>query len=250
MRQKFTLLFAALLLLASGSRTLAQNLLRQSFDTTSILANTGAFGWNDSIDVSYCCAATYHWYYGPPLGEFNSYTYVYAPWGSSSVYPSPDPHSGIGMAQYNTYSMEGPFCCGIPASHTELHTPSVSLPSSGVSAISYWLYITAPEYYWSPYYTSDSVNVWVSTGPRYSGGTRLRKVGIDDTYSTIGWVQYTDTLPSSYYGSNAYISFVGWPGYYEGSNADINMDDVTVDHYTSCSGHPNAGYITFSCIYT
>jgi len=244
MRQKITLLFAAFLLLASGSKTLAQNIMRQSFDTTNILANTGAFGWNDSIDVTYCCAVTYHWYYGPALGDFNSYSYISAPWGSYSVYPSPPAHTGKGMAQFNTFNMEGPFCCGIPAVHTELHTPSVSLPSSGKNTVSYWLYITAPEYYWSPYYTSDSINVWINSGPRYAGGTYLRKVGIDNTSSTIGWVQYTDTLPSSYYGSDAYISFVGWPGYYEGDNADINMDDVTVDHYTSCSGHPNAGYIS------
>jgi len=245
MKQKLTLLFVALSFLAFSNRSKAQNIMRQSFDTTNILANTGAFGWTDSVDYAYCCAPTYHWYYGPQIGPTNSFSgYFSGPFGYTYTYPNPNPHTGKGMAQFNTNDMYGPYCCGIGAGHTELHTPSVSLPSSGKSAVSYWLYITQPYYYYSPYYTSDSVNVWISTGPRYSGGTRLRKVGIDNVSSTIGWVQYTDTLPSSFYGSNAYISFVGWPGYYDYDNADINMDDVTVDHYTSCSGHPSAGYIT------
>ncbi|MGN6567386.1 MAG: calcium-binding EGF-like domain-containing protein, partial [Flavipsychrobacter sp.] len=244
MKQKLTLLFVVLLFFAFSSQSYAQNIMRQSFDTTNISANTGAFGWSDSVDYFYCCGPYSHWYYGPPIGTLNTWNYYSGFLGSAYMYPNPNPHSGKGQATFNTCYMYGPYCCGIGAGHTELHTPSVSLPSSGKSTVSYWLYITAPYYYYSPYYTSDSVSVWVNSGPRYSGGTRLRKVGTDNTYTTLGWVQYTDTLPSSFYGSNAYISFVGWPGYYAYDNADINMDDVTVDHYNSCSGHPSAGYLT------
>jgi len=246
MKQKFTLLFV-LVVLFSSSRSFAQNITRQSFDTTNIDATTGAFGWTDSVDGSICCAPDYHWFYGPALGTTNSFTYLSStPIGTGAytyTYPNPNPRSGRGMAQFNTDNMEGGVCCG-SYERTELHTPSLSLPSSGKCAVSYWLYVTAPYYYHSPYYVYDSVAVWINSGPRYTGGTRLRKVFIDNLSSTTGWVQFTDTLPASYSGSNAYISFVGYPGYYNYDNADINMDDVSVDHFSSCSGRPSAGYIS------
>ncbi|MBS1689177.1 MAG: hypothetical protein JSS96_10665, partial [Bacteroidetes bacterium] len=244
MKQKLTLLFVALSFFAFSNRSTAQNIMRQSFDTTNIEASSGAFGWTDSVDYFYCCSPYRHWYYGPPIGTLNTWNYYSGFMGYAYMYPNPNPHSGKGQATFNTAYMYGPYCCGIGAGHTELHTPSVALPSSGKSTVSYWLYITRPYSYSTPYYTSDSVSIWINNGPRYAGGTRLDKIGVDNVSSTLGWVQYTDTLPASYYGSNAYISFVGWPGYYGYYNADINMDDVTVDHYTSCSGHPTAGSIT------
>ena len=246
MKQKITLLFFVALI-ALSPRSQGQNLLKESFDTSS--TDAFVFGnfhnWTDSIyQMGGCCAPTYHWIVGQPPGTYNSLTYVsYGTLGYSEWYPSASPHSGKSYAFLNTtYMLYGGYIYA--QDFTELRSPTVSLPSSGKTVLSYWVFLNYAYYGNSSVYY-DSLQVWVNTVPRSYGpnAKKLRKLTIDSlsSSSSNAWVQFVDTIPTSYNGQNVTLMFKGFSQYYY-YGGDVSIDDVSIDHYFDCNyAAPHAG---------
>ncbi|MBA3829539.1 MAG: T9SS type A sorting domain-containing protein [Taibaiella sp.] len=251
MKQTFTFSALLLLLLCGTSRVNAQLLYSYSFDTSvSLSYGTTVSGWADSSYGYYCCSSTQaNWEFGSYSSAPGSHTtfpsYAAGPGGISSYYvPAPLTHSGSGLASFNSfYTYGSAYSSGRDIA--ELSSPAVSLPSTGQSTVSYWIYLDeglyGGYYGYGSSYQGDSVSVYVNNAPRVKGGTFLRRVKIDSSSSIVsGWYQYVDTLPTSYNGTNVNIIFKASPTYYlEG--ADVNLDDVALNHYYQCAGMPTAG---------
>lgn len=122
--------------------------------------------------------------------------------------PTCTPHSGAGMAYYNSYnSSSGNNCL--------LITPAFDL-SAGQGQVKFWMY-RDPGYSTS----YDSVSVWINTT---SNLTNAYFVGSVLRYNaTAGWYSNTFNLPASFNGNNNYIIFRAWSAL--GDNMFI--DDVS-----------------------
>ncbi|RYE21267.1 MAG: T9SS type A sorting domain-containing protein [Sphingobacteriales bacterium] len=142
---------------------------------------------------------------------------------TSSSWPSGiTPHSGAGMAMFNSFTYS--------SGSTELVTPVINFTtSSGVKVVSFWMYRE------SGYNSSgDRVETYINTTPSSSGGTLLgtvnRAMGLTPTASSAGWAQYSFQVPSSFAGATNYIIFkavTAW-GY------DTHFDDVSVENFIPC----------------
>ncbi|MGN6567302.1 MAG: GEVED domain-containing protein, partial [Flavipsychrobacter sp.] len=186
----------------------AQNYFSESFDDITF----PPAGWNSAI-VS------------------GSFDWAQNTSGSS---PSCSPHSGTGMAEYQSFNASS-------GSEAVLITKSLdfSIYATGTNIVSFWMY--RDDGYAS---NSDQVSVYINTTSSTSGGTLLgtinRSTSLSPTESSNGWYQYSFTIPASYSGTSNYIIFDAVSAF--GNN--MFLDDVSVDHFSPCSGHPNAGYIT------
>ncbi|MDD5363100.1 MAG: BNR-repeat neuraminidase N-terminal domain-containing protein, partial [Ignavibacteria bacterium] len=155
----------------------------ESFDNTTF----PPIGWKDTAIVG------------------TSYLWVRS---TSGTNPTCSPHSGAGMAYYNSYSSGS-------GNNAILVTPPFDL-TAGQGQTSFWFY-RDPGF--STYY--DSIAVWVNTSPGLTGATPLGNIG---RYSaTAGWYQFTYNIPSSFNGSTNYLIYkaVGWGG------NNLFLDDVS-----------------------
>ncbi|HPS65524.1 MAG TPA: BNR-repeat neuraminidase N-terminal domain-containing protein, partial [Ignavibacteria bacterium] len=127
---------------------------------------------------------------------------------TAGTYPTCTPHSGAGMAYYNSYSASS-------GSNCLLITPAFDL-SAGQGKVSFW-------FYRDPGYTSnyDSLGIWLNTSPNMTGAVGLGS--IQRYYATAGWYQFVYTLPASYSGSTNYLIFRAWSA--AGNN--MFLDDVS-----------------------
>ena len=142
---------------------------------------------------------------------------------TSSSFPSGiTPHSGAGMAKFNSWSYS--------SGSTELITPAINFASStGVKVVSFWVYRE------SGYNSSgDRIEAFVNTSATSSGGTSLgtvnRAMGLSPTVSSAGWYQYSFQVPGSFTGTTNYIIFKATTAW----GNDTHMDDVAVENYTPC----------------
>jgi len=187
-------------LLLLGSRSVfAQNYVSSSFDATTFPPT----GWSANvISGSGSFASSFNW--------VRTTSGISGPTGVT-------PHSGAGMAGYNSY--------WINSGSAELVTPAMNFATytSGANQASFWFYYTG---------ASDRVDVYINTSATSSGGTLLGSVyGYSPGAS--GWKQYTYTLPTSFSSSSSvYIIFKAVSAYGD----DLLIDDVSVDHIGACSG--------------
>ncbi|MEI6123502.1 MAG: GEVED domain-containing protein, partial [Bacteroidota bacterium] len=184
--------------------------------------NTGGNGAQGYVTVTFTCTAmsTFPW-----SESFDGVTFVpTACWSNTQVsgtglwtrvtagyYPVIATHSGAGMARFNSYSN---------GSGTEalLVTPPLNLSSAAL--FTFWMYRDAG-------YTSsaDLVNVYYNSSPTKTGATSLGTINRSYTLSpvvgSVGWYQYTFTVPAS---SNVYVILDGLSA----NGNDIYLDDINI----------------------
>ena len=156
----------------------------------------------------------------PPTGWTNTHIAGAANPGtwvrvSSGTNPTCTPHSGAGMAYYNSYSWSG-------GNAGDLATPALNF-SSGSFAVSFWMYRdtgAATKY--------DSVAVYVDINTSSAGGARIGLVNrcksLAPVESTQGWHKYTFNIPSNYNGASNHIIFKGTSDF----GNRMFIDDVSV----------------------
>ncbi len=134
---------------------------------------------------------------------------------STGTNPTCTPHSGAGMAYYNSYSWSG-------GNAADLSTPVLNF-SSGAFAISFWMYRDAGQ---AAKY--DSVSVYVNTVGSSAGGTRIGVINRSRTLApaeaTDGWYQYTFNVPANYNTATNRIIFKATSDF----GNRIYIDDVSV----------------------
>jgi hypothetical protein len=112
--------------------------------------------------------------------------------------PTCTPHSGAGMAYYNSFSWSG-------GNASDLATPALDF-SSGSFAVSFWMYRDA-----GANTKFDSIAVYVDVNTSSAGGTRIGLVNRLQTLAPVeaaaGWYQYTFNIPSNYNGPTNHIIF-------------------------------------------
>ena len=136
---------------------------------------------------------------------------------TSGIYPTCTPHSGAGMARYDSWDY-WPGTTGI------LVTPQLDLPSpTDQYLVDFWMFRDS----W--YTGNDRVNIYYNTLPNTTGATLLGTIYRLYNYSPVvatpnQWYEYVYPLPAGYYG-NTYIVFEGVSDY-EGR---IYLDDVKME---------------------
>ena len=134
--------------------------------------------------------------------------------------PAINPHSGAGMARYDSYDFDS-------LSVADLITPAMDF-SSGLKRVSFWMYRSAT------YQREDSVTVYVNTTASGTGATFLgtvhRVFNRDPVVGDIGWYQYYYDIPASFNGTSNYIIFRGSGEY----GLSIVIDDVVVANQPTC----------------
>ncbi|WP_345078773.1 Ig-like domain-containing protein, partial [Nemorincola caseinilytica] len=149
------------------------------------------------------------------------------------------PHSGAGMAMFNSWSANG----GVRS----IITPAFTLVARGTSAanVSFWMYRENGLY---PS-TADKIDVYVNTAANLTGATLLGTVNrarsLSPTVGSDGWYQYTYNLPAGFTGATNYFILRATSAY----GNDIYVDDVSWQSYPAlpaCSGTPTPGTIVAS----
>ncbi len=148
--------------------------------------------------------------------------------GGYGNYPTPNTHSGAGMAAYEAYWTSS-------GGTSELVSPSMSFTATGNKVLTFWVYQIQD-------FGRDSLHVWVNTSATATGGTLLQAIEPNYNPSSVGWVQYTVTIPASYNGANNYIIFKAKSAFWD----DIFLDDVELLNLVPCSGTVTAGTATGS----
>jgi len=167
------------------------------------------------------------------------------PWGrqTNGTNPTTLPHSGAGMARFNSNSLNFP-----DGTTADLVTPAInwSQVGSDTATVSFWLFRDSSDA------GPDSLTVWVNTAPTDSGGTRIgavaRYTGLDlpDTVPASSWYQYTFNVPNTFNTDTNYVIFQGTS--HQGNS--IFIDDVSwVAFPILCSGTPTAGSIAASSLF-
>lgn len=184
--------FAALAVFAALCMTVHAQILTESFDGTTF----PPVGWTN-VQIS---------------GSANPGTWQRVSTGTN---PTCTPHSGAGMAYFNSYSWSG-------GNAADLSTPALNF-SSGAFAVSFWMYRDAgqPTKY-------DSVSVYVNTVGSSAGGTRIGIINRSRTLApaeaTDGWYQYTFNVPANYNTATNHIIFKATSDF----GNRIYIDDVSV----------------------
>ncbi len=176
------------------------------------------------------------WSAAPVGSSTNSWTR-----STAGTFPTCAPHSGAGMARYNSR-------VSTAGSMQTIATPAFDNSQLGanVSHISLWIFRndTLPAAY-------DTLNVMVNTTADTTGaitiGTiaRSRQLAIPDTQATNGWYQYIFTIPSTFNTATNYLLFRGVTQSGGNTGYRIFIDDIAWETYPAlCSGTPTAGTIT------
>jgi len=141
---------------------------------------------------------------------------------TSGSYPTTSPHSGLGMAYFNSYS----FSSGVKS---VIITPPIDLPADGY-LVKFWMVRDAG--YSS---SADLVNVYYSTTASVSGATLLGTINRNKSMAPVetgadGWYQYSITLPVGSVGNSRFVIFEGVSA--NGNN--IFVDDINIDVPPAC----------------
>jgi hypothetical protein len=136
------------------------------------------------------------------------------------INPPATPHSGTGMAWYNSYNFD-------PTSQADLITPALNF--AGVpKRVSFWMY---RSFTWT---NQDSVTVYINTTSSTNGATFLGKItrviNVSPPVAAEGWYQYYYDIPASFNGTSNYIIFRGTSNF----GLDMFIDDVVVANQPAC----------------
>ena len=139
---------------------------------------------------------------------------------TSGANPTATPHSGAGMAFYNSYNFD-------PTSQADLVTPALDFGGS-VKRVSFWMYRSFS------YSNQDSVSVYVNTTNSTNGATFLGRIArfISNTpaVASEGWYQYYFDIPVSYTGATNYVVFRGTGQF----GLNMYIDDIVVATPPAC----------------
>lgn len=141
---------------------------------------------------------------------------------TSGYSPTCTPHSGAGMARFNSSSFSS-------GTQGILVTPQLNLPNANYQ-IKFWMY--RDNGYAS---NADLVNVYYNTTNNLTGATLLGTINRSNTLApvetTTGWYEYTLSAPTGVSGGSFFI-FEGVSAY--GNN--IFIDDIVIEQIPSCPG--------------
>lgn len=136
---------------------------------------------------------------------------------STTTHPVCLPHSGSGMALYNSYNYGS-------GSSAILATPSLDL-NSDFYKVGFWMYRDdgAPTYY-------DNVEVYFNDTLSLTGATLIGRIYRSSNMAPVEatpnqWYEYAFNLPANSTGTNKYVIFKGNGNY--GNN--IYIDDINID---------------------
>jgi hypothetical protein len=138
---------------------------------------------------------------------------------TSAINPILSPHSGAGMARFNSPS------AGF-GTITELGTLPLDFSSGGPYRVKFWLYRgdNAPL-------LTDMLDVYVNTAANITGATQLTRIFISRTQDpqepVNGWYQYQYDIAPSY---NTAVNYIIFRATGRSSNV-IYLDDVVVEAY-------------------
>jgi N-acetylneuraminic acid mutarotase len=157
----------------------------------------------------------------PPTGWLNIQESGSGLWtrATSTSYPSGyNPHSGAGMARFNSYT----YTTGVSAS---LISAVFSL-TAGQGKLSFWMLRDGVSYQTN----ADRVDFMVNTSPSSSGATLLGTIHRSKSLAPVetgsdGWYYYEFTIPASFNTSTNYIILKATSAY----GNDCYVDDVAVD---------------------
>lgn len=193
--------------------TKAQNLLTESFDATTYPPT----GWTSVITNN-------------PGGSSlaSSFNWQRLAGGGGNA-PAPATHSGAGMANFNSYWIYS-------GGTAELRTPVLNFNyATGYVQVSFWAYM------YTGYSSTDQIDVYVNTTATATGGTLLGTIQPNyQSSGANGWVQYNYTVPASFNTATNYIIFKATSGY----GYDMDIDDISIDHISPCTGAPVAGTVS------
>ncbi len=224
MKGKLLHILATVSVLCFFNAAIAQNYVSNSFDGTTFPPT----GWTASIG-----SGSYNW--------VRTTTGITLPTTASGGLVT---HTGSGMAGYNAFNAGS-------GSYALLITPSMNFStygSTGTNVASFWMWRDGYSYS----ATYDSVGVYINTSASLTGATCLGDINryytLAPAVSSQGWYQYSFTLPSSFASSSSvYFILKAYSQYGE----DMEVDDVSVDHYAPCSGTVTAaiGRLTSAVCY-
>jgi hypothetical protein len=147
----------------------------------------------------------------PPAGWQNIQVSGTGKWKrvTIGVEPACNPHSGAGMAEYNSYDYTA-------GTNAILVSPPLTFTGSSVHVFSFWKYGDAG---WSIY--NDSIGIYINSAASLTGATWMATL---PRYNPVdGWYKHTYLLPASLTGTK-YLIFRGYSKY--GNNMFI--DDVSL----------------------
>ncbi len=147
----------------------------------------------------------------PPTGWSNTQVSGSGLWARAIAGTDPvcAPHSGAGMAHYNSYNFQ-------PNANALLISPPLAFSGSSIHELSFWKYGDSG---WLIY--NDSLGVYYSSSPNLSSAIHLATI---PRYNPIdGWYKHSFILPQSLTGT-IYIIFRGYSQY--GNN--MFLDDVSL----------------------
>ena len=162
-------------------------------------------GWAQTLNESFD-GATF-----PPAGWQNIQVGGTGLWKrvTAGVEPNCSPHSGAGMAEYNSYDYLG-------GANALLVSPALTFTGSSVHVFSFWQYGDSG---WPIY--NDSLGVYYNSSASLTGATWLATI---PRYNPVdGWYKHSYLLPASLTGTK-YLIFRGYSKY--GNN--MFVDDVTL----------------------
>ena len=139
---------------------------------------------------------------------------------TAGSFPTQTPRSGVGEAQFNSWSVNG----GVRA----LVSPVINYSNraSAATSISFWMY--RDNGYNT---TADKIDVYMNTAANLTGATLIgtvnRAIGLSPTVAANGWYQFSFAVPlgfttasnyfilraTSAYGNNIFIDDVAWTAF-------------------------------------
>ncbi len=116
---------------------------------------------------------------------------------TSGFNPTCSPHSGAGMARFNSYSFAAGTCAA-------LISPSIDLTDLSGLRFNFWFFRDNGSLS-----DLDAVDIYINTSSSLSGayllGTRYRPITAEPAEASSGWYSYEFDIPSSFNGSSNYI---------------------------------------------
>lgn len=140
---------------------------------------------------------------------------------TAGSYPTCTPHTGAGMAYFNSWSYSG--------TKVNLISPAFDLPTD-YYMVTFWMYRDAG-------YSSnhDSLAVFINNAPNTTGATKLKSINRYKGFTPIetgadGWYKYKAYFPAGSAGAGKYVIFEGTS--YAGNN--MFLDDVVIEPMPTC----------------
>ncbi|MFA6201032.1 MAG: choice-of-anchor J domain-containing protein, partial [Bacteroidales bacterium] len=198
-----------------GTNSNASNIITYTTPCYSSAINT--FPWAEGFENGINC-----W-------TINS-SAISANWTSetSGTWPTATPHSGSNMIMFNSNNISS-------GGWSTIYSPILDFPNNQYQ-VSFWLFKDDDASYLT---TADRVELYINSTASETGATLLgtvnRSINLAPIQTSIGWYQYSYTLPAGITG-NQYVILKGISLY----GRNIYVDDVMVDVLgTPCASPTN-----------